>query len=100
MPYFPGIITGVSEMNEEILIEFDPTDTGHAGAFIRKDGVRGVVHLGETFEGQPGWYWCEALRLDWPYYDKDRTYNTGASSQGPFPTCRAACHDFLGKAKP
>jgi len=75
---------------------FDPKDTGHAGMFLRRDGVRGNVHIGENQAGELGWYWSEALRLGWSENYADMVYETGRNGQGPYDTCREACHAFLG----
>lgn len=79
-------------------IGFDPTDTGHAGAFLRKDGTRISVHVGENRAGEQGWYWAETLRLGWAENYADMVYVTGKNGIGPFKTCREACHNALESA--
>ncbi len=74
--------------------ELDLRDTGHAGAFLRKDGVRVFVDLATDLSGNFGWYWSEQLGRG--RSDCDQIVITpGRSGMGPFKTCREACHAAL-----
>jgi hypothetical protein len=77
-------------------VTFNPQDTGHAGAFIRPDGTRFIVHLGEDFSGKEGWYWSEAMKLGYSENYSDMLYVQGQNGVGPFDSCREACHAGLG----